>query len=505
MTIRQPNFVIIMADFMGALTLPPYGNRIAKTPNLTRFAEESVVFENAYCNFPLCAPSRASMMSGLLPSEIGVFDNGAEFPASIPTFAHYLRQQGYRCELTGKMHFVGPDQLHGFDERLTTDVVPADFGWMPPWRDDGLTGWPSLSPIRDTGVVARTMGIDFDEEVTHRAVRRLYDLARDRDQQPFALTVSYIEPHEPYKTTQQWWDKYTDDEVGLPSKRLLSEADWDAHSKRLYNLMGMDEDALTDEQIIRARHGFYSMLSFVDHKIGEVLSALKTVGLSEDTIVIVTADHGSMLGERGLWGILNFFEWAMRVPFIVRAPGRFAPRRVNTNVSLVDLMPTLLDLATDGQPPTLATPIEGTSLVPLAAGEKSEGESAVYAELSAEGCVAPCVMVREGGFKYVHCETDAPLLFNLDDDPSEQINLANRPEHAELVADFQAKVHSKWNLQQWWDEVERSRQRRVLIHETFEKGNAPIWDYAVDNHPWRFYQRSFREPWQDTEHKAVLK
>ena len=505
MTAKQPNFLVIMADFMGALSLPAYGNRIAKTPNLTNLAQESVVFDNAYCNFPLCAPSRASMLSGLLPSETGVFDNGAEFPASIPTLNHYLRQLGYRCELSGKMHFVGPDQLHGYDERLTTDVVPADFGWMPPWRHDGLTQWPSLEPIRDAGVVSRTMGIDFDEEVTHRAVRRLYDFARDPEHQPFLLTVSYIEPHEPYKTTQQWWDQYTDDEAGLPTTSLLKEDDWDAHSRRLYELTGIGKEALSDKEIARARHGYYSMLSFVDHKIGEVLSALRTVGLDDDTIVIVTADHGSMLGERGLWGILNFFDWAMRVPFILRAPERFSPRRVEANISLVDLLPTLLDLATNGKPPALATEVAGSSLVSLASGQPTQWDDTVYAELCAEGCVAPCVMVKRGAHKFVHCDEDAPLLFNLANDPSELVNLANWPEHAELVRSFQAEVHAKWNLERWRTDVEKSRQRRILIHETLEKGNAPIWDYAVDNDPSRFYQRSFREPWQDTERKAVLK
>lgn len=506
MTDKQPNFLIIMADFMGALTLPMYGNNIAKTPNLSRIGEESVLFENAYCNFPLCAPSRASMMSGLLPFDTGVYDNGAEFPASIPTFAHYLRQLGYRCELSGKMHFVGPDQLHGFDERLTTDMVPADFGWMPPWRDNGYPEWPSLGPIRDTGVVSRTMGIDFDEEVTNQAIRRLYDFARDPDKQPFLLTVSYIEPHEPYKTTQHWWDRYSDDEIGLPSIKLLPKGEWDAHSRRLYELTGIDEDALTEDETVRARHGFYSMLSSVDHKIGEVLSALQSTGMSEDTVVIITADHGSMLGERGLWGILNFFEWAMRVPFIIHAPNRFSPRRVKSNISLVDLMPTLLELATDGNPPSaMATPIDGTSLVSLATGDDAECSDTVYAELSAEGCIAPCVMIKQGDYKYIHCETDAPLLFNLKEDPSELTNLANQPDYLAQVAAFQTKVHSKWNLEALWRKVDRSRQQRIVIHETFEKSNPPVWDYAVDNNPWRCYQRSFREPWQDTEEKAILK
>ena len=240
MTTRSPNFLIVMADFMGALALPPYGNPIAKTPNITRLAEEGVVFQNAYCNYPLCAPSRASMMSSLLPSQIGVYDNGAEFPASIPTSAHYLRQLGYRCELSGKMHFVGPDQLHGFDERLTGDLVPADFGWMPPWREsDHPRIGPASSPSAMPAWPLAPLGIDFDEEVAHRTVRRLYDFARDPEQQPFLLTASFIEPHEPFKTTRRVLGASTaTQEVGLPSVPLLDEASWDAHSRRLYEFDG---------------------------------------------------------------------------------------------------------------------------------------------------------------------------------------------------------------------------------------------------------------------------
>lgn len=502
---KNPNILIIMADFMGALTLPPYGNTIAKTPNISALADEGVVFENAYCNYPLCAPSRASLMSGVLPSRIGVFDNGAEFPASIPTFAHYLRHAGYRCELSGKMHFVGPDQLHGFDDRLTTDLVPADFGWMPPWRSNEQADWPNLETMLDSGVVNRTMGMDFDEDVTHQARRRLYDFARDNDQQPFLLTVSYIQPHEPYKTTQEWWDRYTDEEVGLPSVPLPEMDQWDGHSGRLYRLMGADRGYLADEQVIRARHGFYAMLSYVDHQIGLILSTLQTTGLADDTIVIVAADHGTMIGERGMWCIVHFFEWAMRVPFIIHAPGRLAPRVVEENVSLVDLLPTLLDLATDGQPPPLATPVDGRSLVPAAAGAAPDQDASVYAEISAEGCTKPCVMIRRGSLKYICSEADPPLLFDLASDPGEQINLAGQPAYQTVIKTLEAAVHEKWNLKQFDADSEASRRRRILIHETYEKGNPPVWDFAVNNDPWRFYQRSFREPWQDTEQKTTLR
>lgn len=131
----QPNILFVMADQMSAMAVPCYGHPVVKMPALSRLAAEGVVFENAYCNSPLCGPSRLSMMSGRLPSAVGAYDNASEFAASIPTFAHYLRRLGYLTCLSGKMHFAGPDQLHGYEERLTTDIYPSDFGWTPNWGD----------------------------------------------------------------------------------------------------------------------------------------------------------------------------------------------------------------------------------------------------------------------------------------------------------------------------------------------------------------------------------
>jgi choline-sulfatase len=142
----RPNILILMADQLAARALPAYGNRVAKTPNIDALAKSGVVFDSFYCNSPLCAPSRFSFLSGRHVSAIGAYDNAAEFPSQIPTFAHYLRDAGYQTVLSGKMHFCGADQLHGFEERLTTDIYPADFGWTPDWTDSrsaraGITPW----------------------------------------------------------------------------------------------------------------------------------------------------------------------------------------------------------------------------------------------------------------------------------------------------------------------------------------------------------------------------
>src|ERR1700733_12082141 len=173
----SPNILILMADQLTAGALPAYGNRVARTPHIDALARAGVVFESFYCNSPLCAPSRFSFLAGQLPSAIEAFDNAAEFPAQVPTFAHYLRAAGYQTALSGKMHFCGPDQLHGFEERLTTDIYPSDFGWTPDWSafEQRPSWYHSMDSVIHAGACTRTNQIDFDDEVVVAAQQKLFD------------------------------------------------------------------------------------------------------------------------------------------------------------------------------------------------------------------------------------------------------------------------------------------------------------------------------------------
>ena len=183
-----------MADQLAPQFLPCYGHPVVKAPQLQRLADEGVVFDAAYTNSPLCAPSRFVMMSGRLPSAIAAWDNAVEFSAEVPTFAHYLENLGYRTCLSGKMHFVGPDQLHGFGERLTTDVYPADFTWHPEWDrpNDRLDWFHNMEVVTQAGPCVRSMYLDYDDEAVFKAKRYLFEQARGGNPQPFMLTVSLI-------------------------------------------------------------------------------------------------------------------------------------------------------------------------------------------------------------------------------------------------------------------------------------------------------------------------
>src|SRR5438034_1503997 len=213
---QRPNILLVLADQLAASALPPYGNRVVRAPHLERLGEEGTVFERALCASPLCVPSRSALMSGLLPSRTGAIDNAGELPAGIPTFAHRLRLLGYRTVLVGKMHFIGTDQLHGFEERPMTDVYPAGFDWIPDWDladDERLPWYHDLSSVLRAGPVRSTLQFEYDAEVMERG---LAALAAD-DPRPLLLVVSFTHPHDPYEVTEEHWSRYDGVEIPAPA------------------------------------------------------------------------------------------------------------------------------------------------------------------------------------------------------------------------------------------------------------------------------------------------
>jgi choline-sulfatase len=477
---RQPNILFIMADQMAGPAMPFHGNPIVQAPNLSALAQGGVVFDSAYCSSPLCAPSRFSLMAGQLPSRIGAYDNAAEFAASVPTFAHYLRAQGYRTCLAGKMHFVGPDQLHGFEERLTTDIYPSDFGWTPDWeRPEHRFSWyHNMLSVVQAGRAETTNQLDYDEEVAFHAVRKIYEMARDGDGRPFCLTVSFTHPHDPYAITRGYWDRYEHAAINLPAVPPISDAELDPHSRRIRRVCAMDQYALTDERVRNARHAYYAMISYVDDKVGQLLGALRGAGFADDTVVLFASDHGDMLGERGLWYKMVFFEWSARVPLIFYAPGRFAPRRVAEPVSLMDLLPTLVELAGGAAgPEPLADRVDGHSLIGWLQGGQPDHPGLAASEYLAEGALAPIFMLRQGPYKYVYSQADPEQLYDLETDPLELRNLAERGEYERARQALRAQALSRWDAPRIREEVLASQRRRRLLARALMAGRHRPWDF----------------------------
>ncbi|MEM1233930.1 MAG: choline-sulfatase, partial [Pseudomonadota bacterium] len=414
----RPNIVLIMADQLAPHWTGTYGHPLVQTPHMDALAARGTRFDAAYCNSPLCAPSRASFMTGQHVSAIGAYDNAAEFPSSVPTFAHYLRSADYRTCLSGKMHFVGPDQLHGFEERLTTDVYPVDTAWTPDWRDPDkrIAHWyHNMDAVRQASSAMSTFQYDYDDEAIFLAQRRIFDY-RKAGAEPFAMVVALIHPHDPYVARPEFWDLYDPSEIDLPNSVRAT----DPHSARLTLGIEAQQGAVTEDEIRKARHGYFANVSYFDSNVGKIVKTLEEADLLDNTIIIVTSDHGDLLGERGLWYKMSWLEHSSRVPLIVAGPG-VRPQTWDTPCSLVDLLPTLREIA--GDEGELGAPLAGRSLWPsLADGLESQTEA--FGEYCAEMApAAPVCMIRRGRWKYIHCTEDPAQLFDLEADPMELTNL----------------------------------------------------------------------------------
>lgn len=470
----QPNILILMVDQLNGTLFPDGPAEWLHAPNLKRLAAQSVRFENCYTASPLCAPGRASFMSGQLPSVTGVYDNAAEFPSDLPTYAHHLRRAGYQTALSGKMHFVGPDQLHGFEERLTTDIYPADFGWTPDYRKPGerIDWWyHNMGSVTGAGVAEITNQMEYDDEVAYEAVRKIYDLSRGHDARPWCLTVSFTHPHDPYVARKKYWDLYEDCEHLLPPIPAMNYDDHDPHSKRIFDANDWRNFDITEEDIRRSRRAYFANISYLDDKVGEILDTLERT--RQEAVIVFCSDHGDMLGERGLWFKMTFFEGSARVPMMIAAPG-LEPRHETVPVSNIDVCPTLCDLAGISMD-EIAPWTTGESILPLARGEGRT--SPVAMEYAAEASYAPLVALRQGKFKYTRCALDPEQLFDLDADPHELTNLADDPAHADTIDTFRAMADDRWDLKRFDDDVRRSQARRWIVYEALRNGDYYPWDY----------------------------
>jgi choline-sulfatase len=476
------NILLVMADQLAPHFTGTYGHPVVQTPNLDALAERGRRFDAAYCHSPLCAPSRFTFLAGQPVSAIGAWDNASEFPAAVPTIAHYLRAMDYRTTLSGKMHFVGPDQLHGFEERLTTDIYPADFAWVPDWDnpDERIHKWyHNMTSLSEAGTAAWTYQLEFDEEVGTEATRHLYDMARDRaagiDERPFFMVASFMHPHDPFVARPEWWDRYDPADIDMPTPWSIDELD--AQSHRVRRGIEVDVTPRNDDHIRNARHGYYANTTYVDDWLGRLLAVLEETDQLDDTLVIFTSDHGDMLGEREQWFKMSFFERAARVPLVMAGPG-VVPGVGDEACSLIDLLPTLLDAATDrGAPaPTIGAELAGRSLWESAGGGVDTVDETT-GEYCGEMTGHPMFMIRRGALKYIHCDGDPPLLYDVVSDPEERTNLVGDPAHTDTAAAFAREVADRWDSAAIRERVVASQHARRVVYEASTRGRLQSWDF----------------------------
>lgn len=476
---KNPNILILMVDQLNGTLFPDGPAEWLHAPNLKKIASKSTRFENCYSTSPLCAPARASFMSGQMPRRTRVYDNAAEFASDIPTYAHHLRRTGYYTCLSGKMHFVGPDQLHGFEERLTTDIYPADFGWTPDYRKPGerIDWWyHNMGSVTGAGVAEISNQLEYDDQVAFEAKNKIYDLARtstDKNERPWSLTVSFTHPHDPYVARKKYWDLYENCEHLLPEVSAIDFDKQDPHSKRIFKANDWLNFDISEEDIKQSRRAYFANISYIDDKIGEILEALETTNQSENTIIIFCSDHGDMLGERGLWFKMCMYEGSARVPLMISAPS-MKIGKISKPVSNVDILPTIAELAGVSMDEIMPW-TDGQSIVAMSNGAERNGP--VFIEYAAEGSYAPLVTIRTERYKFNHCELDPPQLFDMQEDPHELTNLAESPKHKKRLNDFFKQVNDQWDISAFDAEVRQSQARRWIVYEALRNGNYFPWDF----------------------------
>ena len=489
MSRTAPNILMIMADQLAPQCLGAYGHPLVQTPHLDTLADRGVLFGSAYSNCPICAPSRASMCTGQYVSRIGAYDNGTDFRSSIPTFMHHLRRAGYEVILSGKMHFLGPDQLHGFERRLTPEIYPSSFVWTPDWSQGAYHNpGTAVDQLREAGVCDWNLQLDYDEEVQFRALEELREQARR--EHPFFLGVSFTHPHDPFITTQPWWDLYDHERIDPPAAPGVPLEEMHAYDRWLQIHHMIDVYPPRPEHVRSARHAYYGMVSYFDSKVGELLTELQRLGLADNTVIVVTSDHGEMLGEHGMWFKRTYFEPSARVPLIIAGSERVVEgRRLGQTVSLVDLLPTFLELADLEDRQVIEAGVDGDSLCGLLGGESRPWKDYALLEYYSEGVCQPMRAAVSDRLKYVYVHEETPQLFDLAKDPNELNNCIADAQYHERLQGLRQLVHHDWDPEELRRQVLCSQRNRRYINQARTSGRAEPWDVRPYFDPSQQYVR----------------
>ena len=479
---ERPNILLIMADQMTPFLTGAYGHPVVKTPYLNALAGDGIRFDAAYTPCPLCAPARASLMTGKYISNNKVWDNASPLGSDQPTIAHYLSNAGYETITSGKLHYIGPDQLHGLHRRLTTDIYPASFNMLPTAkrkcserfidRRSHANGYR----LPNVGVGKWTQFMAYDEETQFRALEYLRSKRIGRNEgsvDPFFLCVSFHCPHDPFKVTQEFWDLYEGEQIEIPEYPANMEETYSAMDRWLVTYHGTDRIAIKDPQSLTAlRRAYYGLVTYIDRKVGELVEALERLGLRDNTIIIFTSDHGDMLAEKNMVQKRSFYEFSSRVPMILNFPdGWAAGTKCRQPVSLIDLVPTLLQLAgVEGW-----LPMDGRSLLPCIEGRETAREA--FSESHTNGVYEPCFMIRKGQYKYVYIRNEDGQLFDLEQDPGEWNNLCGNPAYREVELELRSRILDTFDPDAIEDELQMSLLNRALVKQTTQV-NETHWDYS---------------------------
>ena len=450
---RQPNLLYIHSDQHSPFVLGCAGDPLVQTPHLDGLAARGVQCTNVYCSSPVCVPSRMSMLTGRYPSDNEVWTNNQILDAGIPTIANAMGAAGYDPVLIGRMHSNGPDQLHGYVERPVGDHGSN-------WGGSGMAPGNFKASVEAAGPGQGAYQV-HDEDVTAATVNYLDRLGvRKRAglmSKPFSLSVGFMLPHSPYLARRPIYEKYREN-ITMPRVRQAFDKDlhpflrwWREHCK-------LDE-TLPDEWILRARAAYWALVDEMDQMIGRILAALEANGLTDDTLIVYSSDHGEHAGDHDLWMKRTYYEESCRVPTILSWPGVLPEGQTCDRVmSALDLGATMLDALNAPSLPNSP----GRSALDLLRTGSGDWEDVAFSEYCLyEGVTQR--MIRQDDWKLIYHHQQPPQLFNLKEDPLEESDRASDPSCRNTVSDLQARVLEGWDPDHVARRVQERRKEMEII------------------------------------------
>ena len=449
---RPPNILVIMSDEHDPAVMGSSGHPLVQTPNLDRLAAAGTVFNHAYCNSPICVPSRMAFLTGNYCHRIGVWDLGSPLRADTPTFGHYCTAAGYDTVLCGRTHMAGGDRLHGFGTRLFDDMDTWRSRQAPRRTPEARRG--SNSHVTECGPGPGAW-YDYDTTVADLSMRYLNGKAAHSSERPWLLYSGLMYPHFPLTCPPQYYRRY-DPAAVTPADLRGETLDSQHPAIRQLRYFFRNEEIVPEPVQRRALASYYGLVTLVDDLVGSMLAAIDNSPLRDNTVVIYLSDHGEMAGQHGIWQKQCFYEASVRVPMILRTPRGAAGQRIGANVSLVDVLPTLLDLAGIEIPSGLP----GASLARMPA-DAGGAERTVFSEYHAQGLLTGGYMFKRGDWKYNYYVGHEPQLFDLSADPGEFHDLAADPRCASLRAELHRELLNIVDPEQVSDQALRDQERRL--------------------------------------------
>ena len=476
---KRPNIIYILSDQHNPEVLGYAGDPFVRTPNIDALARSGVYLDNCYCAAPLCVPSRTAILSGRSQEKTGVCNNMQSYSPTQATFVHALVADGYETVLSGRMHFVGPDQRHGYERRMVGDLTPSYPGADNEEMIYGAykrTSNQALISVKKSGKGCSAV-LKFDEAVTDAAIGYLEER---RDDRPLFLTVGFYGPHCPYIADPERYDHYyrTLPEIGDISDE--EEAALHPAMRRWRELRDLGE--VTDDDVRRVRAAYYSMVEYMDSLVGRIVAAVGRTLDPENTVIIYGSDHGDNIGAHGLFWKTNFYEGSARVPLLFSWGGHFAAgRRLKGLTSLLDIAPTVLALAGDARLPEY----DGMDLVPFLAEGAPDipAERDVYSFCSDIKGDEPSAMIRSGRYKLIrHAGYEDVQLFDLSGDPGEMRDLGTDEAYAAVREELMARLAQRWNPEQARAQLAVDKAHFALLKKWVNTVHPePIEEWYGDN------------------------